>query len=64
MGKRKKSKNIFENPNILKSWGMDLVENCGSMITQTPPNMENLDKLIKEFVHDYNEQMENANASQ
>ena len=55
----KAKKNIFENPALLKSWAMDVVENCGSAITQAPPNMENLDKLITEFVTDYNKQMEN-----
>jgi len=55
----KAKKNIFENPNLLKSWAMDVVENCGSVITNTPPHMENLDKLITEFVSDYNKQMEN-----
>lgn len=62
MAKRKK--NIFENPNILKSWALDLAENCGSIITQDVPDMENVNKLIEEFVSDYNEQMENNNATQ
>ena len=59
-----RKKNIFENASILKSWALDLAENCGSIITQAVPDMDNVNKLIEEFVSDYNEQMENNDATQ
>lgn len=56
--------NIFTNPGSLKKWSMNLSDACGSIITNTPPNVKEIDKLVDKFVQDYNENMEKANASQ
>jgi len=56
--------NIFTNPGSLKKWSLNLSEACGSIITNVPPNVKEIDKLVDKFVQDYNENMEKANASQ
>lgn len=56
--------NIFTNPGSLKKWSLNLSDACGSIITNVPPNIKEIDKLVDKFVQDYNENMEKANASQ
>ncbi len=56
--------NIFSNPGSLKKWSMNLSDACGSIITNVPPNVKEIDKLVDQFVVDYNENMEKANASE
>ena len=55
--------NIFSNPGSLKKWSLNLSDACGSIITNVPPNVKEIDKLVDQFVVDYNENMEKANAS-
>ena len=56
--------NIFTNPGSLKEWSLNLSDACGSIITNVPPNVKEIDKLVDQFVVDYNENMEKANASE
>jgi len=56
--------NIFSNPGSLKKWSMNLSDACGSIITNVPPNVKEIDKLVDQFVVDYNENMEKANATE
>ncbi len=56
--------NIFTNPGSLKKWSLNLSDACGSIITNVPPNVKEIDKLVDQFVVDYNENMEKANASE
>ena len=56
--------NIFTNPGSLKKWSMNLSDACGSIITNVPPNVKEIDKLVDQFVVDYNENMEKANATE
>ncbi len=56
--------NIFSNPGSLKKWSLNLSDACGSIITNVPPNVKEIDKLVDQFVVDYNENMEKANASE
>ena len=56
--------NIFSNPGSLKKWSLSLSDACGSIITNVPPNIKEIDKLVDQFVVDYNENMEKANASE
>lgn len=56
--------NIFSNPGSLKKWSLNLSDACGSIITNVPPNVKEIDKLVDQFVVDYNENMEKANATE
>ena len=56
--------NIFSNPGSLKKWSLNLSDACGSIITNVPPNVKEIDKLVDQFVVDYNENMEKANDSE
>ena len=56
--------NIFTNPGSLKKWSLNLSDACGSIITNVPPNVKEIDKLVDQFVVDYNENMEKANATE
>lgn len=56
--------NIFTNPGSLKKWSLNLSDACGSIITNVPPNIKEIDKLVDQFVVDYNENMEKANATE
>ena len=56
--------NIFSNPGSLKKWSLNLSDACGSIITNVPPNIKEIDKLVDQFVVDYNENMEKANATE
>jgi|TARA_R100001015_G_C4629546_1_gene190490 hypothetical protein len=55
--KIKKQPNIFLTPRSLKSWAIDLVEACGSEITNKKHNTSKIDALIEKFVSDYNDNM-------
>lgn len=61
---RKKDTNIFSTPQRLKKWALDLSDECGSVLTNTPPNIRNIDKLVETFVKDYNYSMEKINKEQ
>ena len=58
MAKIKKQRNIFTTPQDLKEWSMDLVEACGSIITNKKPNVSKIDTLVEKFVIDYNYNIE------
>ena len=51
--------NIFTDPEILKSWSIDMSEACGSILINKKPNVSKIDKLIEVFVNHYNDQMDN-----
>ena len=56
--------NIFKHPSTLKRWALDMSDACGSVITNKAPDIKKIDKLVEQFVKDYNENMEVvANAS-
>lgn len=63
MAKIKKQRNIFTTPQDLKEWSMDLVEACGSIITNKKPNVSKIDTLVEKFVIDYNYNMEKSYAT-
>ena len=51
----KKGVHIFSSPVTLKEWAIDLSEACGSVLINKLPNISKVDKLIEQFVTDYNE---------
>tara|TARA_R110002020_G_scaffold324013_4_gene539820 strand:- start:21880 stop:22077 length:198 start_codon:yes stop_codon:yes gene_type:complete len=65
VGKKTKVKqNIFHSPQSLKKWSLSLSDACGSIIVQKPHNAPLIDKLVEQFVDDYNinvEQAQNGN---
>tara|TARA_R100000995_G_scaffold44677_1_gene21039 strand:- start:6089 stop:6295 length:207 start_codon:yes stop_codon:yes gene_type:complete len=54
---KKEDTNIFLSPASLKRWSIDLSDACGSVITNTPPSIKEIDKLVDKFVIDYNYHM-------
>lgn len=61
MGKKAKVKqNIFDSPQSLKKWSLELSDACGSMIVQKKPNVSRIDSLVDKFVNDYNSNVEQA----
>lgn len=42
----------------LRKWAVNLIDQLGSPVTQTGPNTKEVDKLLSQFVSDYNYQFE------
>lgn len=55
---KKERPNIFESPMQLRSWAVKLIDQLGSPLTKTAPNTREVDKLLAQFVGDYNYQYE------
>jgi len=61
MGKKTKIKqNIFDSPQSLKKWSLELSDACGSVIVQKRPDISQIDSLVEKFVNDYNSNVEQA----
>ena len=57
MAKKEKIKNkpnLFQHPQVMKEWAMEVSESCGSLITGQQPNVSKLQALIDKFIKDYN----------
>jgi len=52
------TENIFSSPMQLRKWAVNLIDQLGSPVTQTGPNTKEVDKLLSQFVSDYNYQFE------
>jgi len=52
------AENIFSSPMQLRKWAVNLIDQLGSPVTQTGPNTKEVDKLLSQFVSDYNYQFE------
>tara|TARA_B100000519_G_C13935991_1_gene293751 strand:+ start:60 stop:323 length:264 start_codon:yes stop_codon:yes gene_type:complete len=50
--------NIFNQPMLLRNWAVNLIGVLGNPTLQQVPNVEKVDELITQFVHDYNTQWE------
>jgi|GEM_PF-7081825 len=55
---KKERPNIFESPMQLRNWAVKLIDQLGSPLTKTAPNTREVDKLLAQFVGDYNYQYE------
>jgi len=53
-----KNENIFSSPMQLRKWAVNLIDQLGSPVTQTVPNTREVDRLLAQFVEDYNFQFE------
>tara|TARA_R110002020_G_scaffold245479_1_gene459191 strand:- start:1547 stop:1762 length:216 start_codon:yes stop_codon:yes gene_type:complete len=59
--------NLFSEPKILKKWAIDLANACGGQeVTQTSIklnkyNVHRIDKLVEQFVIDFNFNMQTMN---
>lgn len=53
-----KQENIFNSPMQLRKWAVHLIEQLGNPLTKTGPNTTEVDKLLSQFVSDYNYQFE------
>jgi len=58
MPKIKKGENIFNTPELLKTWALELSDACGSLLVSKKPNVSKVDALIDKFVTDYNNNVE------
>ena len=52
------AENIFSSPMQLRKWAVNLIDQLGSPVTQTGPNTKEVDRLLAQFVSDYNYQFE------
>ena len=50
------NENIFNSPMQLRKWALELIDQLGSPVTQTPANTNKVDMLLSQFVNDYNYQ--------
>ena len=50
------NENIFNSPMQLRKWALELIDQLGSPVTQTPANTDKVDMLLSQFVNDYNYQ--------
>ena len=50
------NENIFNSPMQLHKWALELIDQLGSPVTQTPANTDKVDMLLSQFVNDYNYQ--------
>lgn len=55
---KKERPNVFESPMQLRNWAVKLIDQLGSPLTKTAPNTREVDKLLAQFVEDYNYQFE------
>ena len=53
---KKDKSNIFESPMQLRNWAVKLIDQLGSPLNKTAPNTREVDKLLAQFVGDYNYQ--------
>ena len=60
MAKIKNKRNIFDSPQTLKKWALELSDACGSVIVQKRPDVSQIDSLVEKFVDDYNSNVEQA----
>lgn len=58
MNKKKDKPNIFESPMQLRNWAVKLIDQLGSPLNKTAPNTREVDKLLAQFVGDYNYQFD------
>lgn len=48
--------NVFSTPMQLRKWALTLIEQLGNPMTQQGPNTREVDRLLAQFVNDYNYQ--------
>ena len=48
--------NVFSTPMQLRKWALNLIEQLGNPMTQKGPNTREIDRLLAQFVNDYNYQ--------